>query len=52
MPEGIAEATTSDAIDTFVKCVTQEFPHGIRLTAVNPTVIAEAWWVYGEMMPS
>lgn len=51
MPQGIADATTSGAIDTFVKCVAFELPRGIRINAVNPTVIEEAWEVYGEMMP-
>lgn len=51
MPQGIADATTSGAIDTFVKCVAYELPRGIRINAVNPTVIEEAWDVYGEMMP-
>ncbi|WP_237171422.1 short chain dehydrogenase [Pandoraea pulmonicola] len=51
MPQGIADATTSGGIDTFVKCVAHELPRGIRINAVNPTVIEEAWDVYGEMMP-
>ncbi|MCI3203384.1 MULTISPECIES: short chain dehydrogenase [Pandoraea] len=51
MPQGIADATTSGAIDTFVKCVAYELPRGIRINAVNPTVIEEAWDVYGDMMP-
>lgn len=46
----IADATTSGAIDTFVKCVAYEMPRGIRVNAINPTVIDEAWDVYGEMM--
>jgi NAD(P)-dependent dehydrogenase (short-subunit alcohol dehydrogenase family) len=46
----IAGATTSGAIDTFVKCVAYEMPRGIRVNAINPTVIDEAWDVYGEMM--
>ncbi|WP_150690641.1 short chain dehydrogenase [Pandoraea communis] len=51
MPLAIADATTSGAIDTFVKCVAFELPRGIRINAVNPTVIEEAWGMYGEMMP-
>ncbi|MDM8357706.1 short chain dehydrogenase [Pandoraea communis] len=51
MPLAIADATTSGAIDTFVKCVAFELPRGIRINAVNPTVIEEAWGTYGEMMP-
>ncbi len=50
IPMAIADATTSGAIDTFVKCVAYELPRGIRINAVNPTVIDEAWEVYGEMM--
>ncbi len=51
IPLAIADATTSGAIDTFVKCVAHELPRGIRINAVNPTVLEEAWDVYGEMMP-
>ena len=51
IPFAIADATTSGAIDTFVKCVAFEMPRGIRVNSVNPTVLAEAWEVYGDMMP-
>ncbi len=51
IPFAIADATTSGAIDTFVKCVAFEMPRGQRINVVNPTVLAEAWDVYGEMMP-
>jgi len=51
IPMAIADATTSGAIDTFVKCVAYELPRGIRINAINPTVLEEAWEVYGEMMP-
>lgn len=51
IPLAIADATTSGAIDTFVKCVAFEMPRGIRVNSVNPTVLEEAWNVYGEMMP-
>ena len=50
IPMAIADATASGAIDTFVKCVAHELPRGIRINAINPTVIEEAWHVYGEMM--
>ena len=39
------------AIDTFVRCVALEMPRGIRVNGINPTVLEEAWDVYGEMMP-
>ena len=51
IPYAIADATTSGAIDTFVKCVALEMPRNTRINVVNPTVLAEAWDVYGEMMP-
>lgn len=51
IPFAIADATTSGAIDTFVKCVSLELPKNIRINVVNPTVLQEAWDVYGEMMP-
>lgn len=51
IPFAIADATASGAIDTFVKCVAFELPRGIRINSVNPTVLEEAWEVYGEMMP-
>jgi len=51
IPFAIADATTSGAIDTFVKCVSLELPKNIRINVVNPTVLAEAWDVYGDMMP-
>lgn len=51
IPLAIADATTSGAIDTFVQCVAYELPRGIRINVVNPTVLEEAWDVYGEMMP-
>lgn len=51
IPFAIADATTSGAIDTFVKCVAFEMPRGIRVNSINPTVLEEAWGVYGEMMP-
>ena len=51
IPFAIADATTSGAIDTFVKCVAFEMPRNIRINVINPTVLAEAWDVYGEMMP-
>lgn len=51
IPTAIADATTSGAIDTFVQCVAHELPRGIRINSVNPTVIEEAWDVYGELMP-
>ena len=50
IPLAIADATTSGTIDTFVKCVAYEMPRRIRVNAVNPTVLEEAWDVYGEMM--
>lgn len=51
IPFAIADATTSGAIDTFVKCVAFEMPRGIRINSINPTVLEEAWEVYGDMMP-
>ncbi len=51
IPFAIADATASGAIDTFVNCVVYEVPRGIRVNVVNPTVLEEAWEVYGEMMP-
>jgi len=51
IPFAIADATTSGAIDTFVKCVSLEMPRNTRINVVNPTVLVEAWDVYGEMMP-
>ena len=51
IPFAIADATTSGAIDTFVKCVAFEMPRNTRINVVNPTVLTEAWDVYGEMMP-
>ncbi len=51
IPYAIADATTSGAIDTFVKCVAFEMSRGIRINSINPTVLEEAWDVYGEMMP-
>lgn len=51
IPEGIADATTSGAIDTFVQCVAHELPRGIRINAINPTVVEEAWELFAEMMP-
>ncbi len=51
IPMAIADATTSGAIDTFVRCISHEMPRGLRVHAVNPTVLEEAWDVYGEMMP-
>ena len=51
IPYAIADATTSGAIDTFVKCVAFEMPRNTRINVINPTVLAEAWEVYGEMMP-
>ncbi|HDX8425601.1 MULTISPECIES: short chain dehydrogenase [Aeromonas] len=51
IPLAIADATTSGAIDTFVQSVAHELPRGIRINVVNPTVLEEAWDVYGEMMP-
>ncbi|NIE83386.1 MULTISPECIES: short chain dehydrogenase [unclassified Burkholderia] len=50
VPQSIADATTSGAIDTFVQCVAHELPRGIRINVVNPTVIEEAMDVYGEML--
>ena len=51
IPLAIADAVTSSAIDTFAKCVALEMPRNIRVNVVNPTVLEEAWDVYGEMMP-
>ncbi|WP_273049377.1 short chain dehydrogenase [Pseudoalteromonas sp.] len=51
IPFAIADATTSGAIDTFVRCVSLEMSRGTRINVVNPTVLEEAWGVYGEMMP-
>ncbi|TDQ27520.1 short chain dehydrogenase [Tenacibaculum caenipelagi] len=51
LPYAIADATTSGAIDTFVKCVAFEMPRGIRINSVNPTVLEEAWEAHGELMP-
>jgi Dehydrogenases with different specificities (related to short-chain alcohol dehydrogenases) len=42
IPMAIADATTSGAIDTFVKCVAHELPRGVRINVVNPTVLEEA----------
>jgi len=51
IPFAIADTTTSGEIDTFVKCVALEMPRNMRINVVNPTVLEEAWDVYGEMMP-
>jgi len=51
IPLGVADAVTSGAIDTFVKCAGLEMPRGIRVNAVNPTVLEESWEAYGELMP-
>ncbi len=51
IPPSIEDATTSGVIDTFVKCVAYEMPRGIRVNAINPTVLEEAWQVYGDIMP-
>ena len=51
IPYAIADATASGAIDTFAKCVAYEMPRNTRINVINPTVLAEAWDVYGEMMP-
>ena len=51
IPQAIADAVTSSAIDSFTKCVSYEMPRGIRVNAINPTVLEEAWDVYGDMMP-
>lgn len=51
IPMAIADATMSGAIDTFVQCVAHELPRQVRINVVNPTVLEEAWDVYGEMMP-
>ncbi|WP_339561050.1 hypothetical protein [Pseudomonas sp. EA_65y_Pfl1_P113] len=50
IPQAITDATTNGAIDTFVKCGANELPRGIRIDVVNPTLLIEAWEVYGEMM--
>ncbi len=50
IPFAIADATTSGAIDTFVKIVSLEMPRNTRINVVNPTVLMEAWDVYGDMM--
>lgn len=51
IPMSIADATTSGAIDTFVQCVANELPRGIRINVINPTVLEGAWDVYGPMLP-
>lgn len=51
IPFAIADAVTSGAIDTFTKVVAFEMPRGIRVNTISPTVLTEAWDVYGEMMP-
>jgi NAD(P)-dependent dehydrogenase (short-subunit alcohol dehydrogenase family) len=51
IPFAIADATTSGAIDTFAKIVSLEMPRNTRINVVSPTVLTEAWDVYGEMMP-
>lgn len=51
VPFAIAYATMSGAIDTFVRCVVHEILRGTRNNVVKCTVLAEAWEVYGEMMP-
>ncbi|WP_235506973.1 hypothetical protein [Cobetia sp. UCD-24C] len=50
IPMAIADATTSGAIDTVVKCVAYELPRGVRINAINLTVLEEAWEAYGELM--
>jgi NAD(P)-dependent dehydrogenase (short-subunit alcohol dehydrogenase family) len=51
VPQAVADGTISGAIDTFVRIAAYELPRGIRINAINPTVLEEAWDVYGEMMP-
>ncbi|MGL5393946.1 MAG: short chain dehydrogenase [Shewanella sp.] len=51
VPFALSDATTSGAIETFVKCVSLEMPRGQRINVINPTVLEESWHVYGEMMP-
>lgn len=39
IPFAIADGTTCEAIDTFVKCVAVEMPRGIRINSINPNVL-------------
>ena len=48
VPLAIADAVTSGAIDTFVKCAGCEMPRGIRVNAINPTILEESWDAYGN----
>ncbi len=51
VPQAITDAVTSGAIDTYVKCAGYEMPRGIRINAINPTILEESWDAYGELMP-
>jgi NAD(P)-dependent dehydrogenase (short-subunit alcohol dehydrogenase family) len=51
VPYAIADATACGTIDTFVKLAALELPRNTRINVVSPTVLAESWDVYGEMMP-
>ncbi|MCX7567691.1 hypothetical protein OS189_15195 [Sulfitobacter sp. F26169L] len=50
IPSAVADAVTSDAIDTFSKVVAYEMPGVIRVNSVSPAVLTEVWDVYPKMI--
>lgn len=48
---GTSAAMVNGAIDSFVQSAALELPNSIRINAVSPTVIEEAWDRYGGYFP-
>ncbi|MFE5703309.1 short chain dehydrogenase [Rhodococcus koreensis] len=48
---GVVASTVNGALEAFVKAAAAELPRGIRINAVNPSVVTEALDVYGDFFP-
>jgi NAD(P)-dependent dehydrogenase (short-subunit alcohol dehydrogenase family) len=48
---GTSASMVNGAIDAFVKAAAIEMPRGIRINAVNPSVVTEALHAYGSYFP-
>lgn len=48
---GAVASTVNGALHSFVAAAATELPRGLRINAVSPTVLTEAWDAYGDYFP-
>ncbi|PZP63062.1 MULTISPECIES: short chain dehydrogenase [Pseudoxanthomonas] len=49
--QGVNATAVNAAVEGFVRAAACELPRGLRINAVSPTVLAEAWDAYADFFP-